>query len=154
MSHHIRTVTITALAAAASIVAPAAAIAGDVPVVDCETVDYQGAPLEMCPEQAPDPTNCYTGDYQGAPIEVCMPTGWAPDPTWTYQGQPIVMHVSKDYVPLVTTAPDAPAEAATSAPAIAPPAPVVAEPAVVEVAPSDLVSIVAAAIAGVPLVVG
>jgi hypothetical protein len=27
-----------------------------------------------------------------------MPTGWVPDPAWTYQGKPIVMHVSKDYV--------------------------------------------------------
>jgi hypothetical protein len=64
----------------------------------CTTGDYQGAPVDICPVPIPDPTNCYTGDFQGAPIEVCMPTGWVPDPTWTYNDEPIVMHVSKDYV--------------------------------------------------------
>jgi len=93
-------ITIAALAAAV-LVAPTTTNAQE----GCTTVDYQGAPLEMCPPVEPDPTNCYTGDYQGAPIEVCMPTGWVPDPTWTYQGEPIVMHVSKDYVAPVAEAP-------------------------------------------------
>jgi hypothetical protein len=65
---------------------------------ECYMGDYQGAPIEVCPQPEPDLTNCYWGDYQGVPIEVCMPTGWVPDPSWTYQGQPIVMHVSEDYV--------------------------------------------------------
>jgi len=105
---------ITAALAAALLVAPATTNAQE---NACEVVDYQGAPLEMCPPQEPDPTNCYTGDYQGAPIEVCMPTDWEPDPSWTYQGKPIVMHVSKDYV----APPPAPA------PVAQPPAPVVQE---------------------------
>lgn len=61
---------------------------------ECYTGEYQGAPIEICPEPERDPTNCYWGDYQGAPIEICMPTGWEPDPSWTYQGKPIVMHDS------------------------------------------------------------
>lgn len=83
-----KTIIIAALAAAL-LVAPATTNAQE--TEGCTTVDYQGAPLEMCPPQEPDPTNCYMGDYQGAPIEICMPTGWEPDPSWTYQGEPIVM---------------------------------------------------------------
>jgi hypothetical protein len=63
---------------------------------ECYTGWYQGAPIEVCPPTIPDPTNCYTGWYQGAPQEVCMPTGW------TFNGQPLVIHVSKDYVAPVT----------------------------------------------------
>jgi len=122
---------ITAALAAALLVAPATTNAQE--TEGCETVDYQGAPLEMCPPQEPDPTNCYTGDYQGAPIEVCMPTDWEPDPSWTYQGKPIVMHVSKDYVapppaPAPVAQPPAPAPAPPApAPVAQPPAPVVQE---------------------------
>lgn len=62
---------------------------------ECYVGDYQGVPIDVCPTPEPDPTNCYWGDYQGAaPIEICMPTGWGPDPSWTYQGEPIVMHDS------------------------------------------------------------
>lgn len=71
----------------------------------CTTGEYQDAPIEICPQPEPDPTNCYTGDYQGAPIEICMPTGWTPDPAWAYQGEPIQMHESKDYV-APTTVPE------------------------------------------------
>jgi hypothetical protein len=143
--NHIRTTVIAGLASIAALAVPAAAQADDT-TAECRTVDYQGAPLEMCPAQEPDPTNCYTGDYQGAPIEICMPTGWVPDPSWTtHQGEPIVMHVSKDYVAPVTTV-DAPAPVAVPASSPAP-APVVE-------APLDVVSIAAAAVAGIPLVVG
>lgn len=89
---------------AAALIAAVTSGAATAATEECTVVDYQGAPIEMCPPQEPDPTNCYTGDYQGVPIEICMPTGWVPDPTWTYQGKPIVMHVSKDYVASVVTA--------------------------------------------------
>lgn len=83
----------------------------------CTTVDYQGAPLEMCPPQEPDPTNCYWGDYQGAPIEICMPTGWVPDPTWTFKGEPIVMHDSTEPVVATGLPPVPPTPAPAPAPA-------------------------------------
>jgi hypothetical protein len=97
-----KTIITAAALAAAVLVAPATVNAQE---AGCYIGDYQGAPVEICPEPIPDPTNCYTGDYQGAPIEICMPTGWQPDPSWTYQGKPIVMHVSKDYVAPVTETP-------------------------------------------------
>jgi hypothetical protein len=97
---------------------PAVAHAQDPdPATGCYTGDYQGAPIDVCPTPEPDPTNCYTGDYQGAPIEICMPTGWTPDPSWTYQGAPIVMHVSKDYVPPVVEPAAPPAATVPAAPA-------------------------------------
>ena len=44
-------------------------------------------------------TDCYVGTYQGAPIEVCMPTGATlPQGTTMANGDPVVIHVSKDYV--------------------------------------------------------
>lgn len=79
----------------------------------CTTVDYQGAPLEMCPPVEPDQTNCYTGDYQGAPIEICLPTDERLPAGTTYNGAPVVYHVSKDYVP---PAPSASAPAQLPAP--------------------------------------
>ena len=89
----IKTLTATAIVAAAVLVgSPAAA------TDECYTGQYQGAPIEVCPPPIPDPTNCYTGWYQGAPQEVCMPTGWVPGADWTFNGQPLVIHVSKDYV--------------------------------------------------------
>jgi hypothetical protein len=82
------------LIAAITLLAAAIAVPSVGNAEECTTVDYQGAPLELCPPVEPDPTNCYLGDYQGAPIEVCMPTGWTPDPSWTFQGAPIVMYDS------------------------------------------------------------
>lgn len=97
----IRTLTTAAIIAGAlAVAAPAAADEG------CTVGDYQGAPVEMCPVQEPDPTNCYTGDYQGAPIEICLPTGEQLPEGSTYNGEPVVYHVSKDYVaPVVDAAP-------------------------------------------------
>ena len=87
--------TITAsITIAASVLVSSPASATD----ECYTGTYQGAPIEVCPPPIPDPTNCYTGWYQGAPQEVCMPTGWVPEADWTFNGQPLVIHVSKDYV--------------------------------------------------------
>ena len=71
----------------------------------CYTGDYQGAPIEICPEQEPDPTNCYTGEYQGAPIEVCMPTGSTLPEGSTFNGQPVVIQNSVNYVPPVVESP-------------------------------------------------
>jgi hypothetical protein len=65
----------------------------------CVTVDYQGAPADLCPEPVPDPTNCYTGDYQGAPIEVCMPTGQTLPEGTTIGGEPVVIHNATGYTP-------------------------------------------------------
>ena len=89
-----KTLTATIIFAAASIAAGAPASAE----TECYTGTYQGAPIEVCPPPIPDPTNCYTGWYQGAPQEVCMPTGWVPGADWTFNGEPLVIHVSKDYV--------------------------------------------------------
>lgn len=105
----------------------------------CTIGEYQGAPIEMCPPQEPDPTNCYTGDYQGAPIEICMPTGWEPDPSWTYKGEPIQMHVSKDYVPPVEESD--PVVTTTQVP-VTVPAPTFAPAPEPEYAREELVSIV------------
>ena len=110
-----KTLTATAIIVAASTVAGQASAQ-----TDCYTVDYQGAPLEVCPPPIPDPTNCYTSDYQGAPIEVCMPTGWVP----TAFDEPPVIHNSKDYVAPVVEVVVAPNDVievrsnATEAPAI------------------------------------
>ena len=88
-----KTLTITAIIAAAALVASPAAATDE-----CYTGEYQGAPASQCPPPIPDPTNCYTGWYQGAPEEACMPTGWVPPTDWTFNGEPLVIHVSKDYV--------------------------------------------------------
>ena len=96
----IKTLTTTAIIAASALVASPAAATGE-----CYTGEYQGAPIEVCPPPIPDPTNCYTGRYQGAPQEVCMPTGWVPDADWTFNGEPLVIHVSKDYVAPVVVVP-------------------------------------------------
>ena len=49
---------------------------------------------------------CTIGDYQGAPIEICLPTGEQLPEGSTYRGEPVVYHVSKDYVaPVVEVAP-------------------------------------------------
>ena len=85
-------ITTTTLASVIAFASPAAADEG------CTIGDYQGAPIEMCPVREPDPTNCYTGDYQGAPIEICLPTGEQLPEGTTYHGEPVVYHVSKDYV--------------------------------------------------------
>ncbi len=100
MTHRtIITATLT-LAATFAVVAPATADEG------CTIGDYQGAPIEICPVREPDPTNCYTGDYQGAPIEICLPTGEQLPEGATYRGEPVVYHVSKDYVaPVVESTP-------------------------------------------------
>lgn len=71
----------------------------------CEIVEYQGAPIEVCPVPVPDPTNCYTGWYQGAPIEVCLPTGESLPEGSTFNGEPVVFHVSAEYVAPVAVAP-------------------------------------------------
>jgi hypothetical protein len=105
----IRTLTTAALLAASVLASADAATADDA----CSTVDYQGAPLEICPEREPDPTNCYTGWYQGAPIEICLPTGEKLPEGSTYNGAPVVYHVSKDYTP--------PAQSVAAAHPIAPP---------------------------------
>lgn len=99
----------------------------------CEVVDYQGAPLEMCPPVEPDPTNCYTGWYQGAPIEICMAPGVTLPEGTTYHdgtpwaGQPVVIHdrtghVRPEATPPTTTPPTATAAAApvTTAPVTTP----------------------------------
>ena len=103
------------IVAAALVASPAAA------TDECYTGTYQGAPIEVCPPPIPDPTNCYTGWYQGLPQEVCMPTGWVVLPSDTINGEPLVIHVSKDYVApvvvdvvLATTA-----TTATTAPTVA-----------------------------------
>jgi len=109
----IKTLTTTAIIAASALVASPAAATGE-----CYTGEYQGAPIEVCPPPIPDPTNCYTGRYQGAPQEVCMPTGWVPDADWTIDGEPLVIHVSKDYV-----IPDA-VDVIVAQPTVAPASPV------------------------------
>jgi len=86
----------------------------------CETVDYQGAPVDVCPVPIPDPTNCYTGQYQGAPVEVCMPTGATLPEGSTIDGEPVVIHVAAEYVPPS----DPPATTVAPAPA---PVPVVVD---------------------------
>ena len=89
-----KTLTAALIAATATITYSTGASAE----TECYTGTYQGAPIEVCPPPIPDPTNCYTGWYQGAPQEVCMPTGWVPEADWTIDGEPLVIHVSKDYV--------------------------------------------------------
>ena len=89
----IKTLTTAAIIAASALVASPAAATDE-----CYTGEYQGAPIEVCPPPIPDPTNCYTGWYQGLPQEVCMPTGWVPEADWTINGEPLVVHVSKDYI--------------------------------------------------------
>jgi len=116
-----KTLTAALIAATATITYSTGASAE----AECYTGWYQGAPIEVCPPPIPDPTNCYTGWYQGAPQEVCMPTGWVPDADWTFNGEPLVIHVSKDYVaplvveavaPAITTVEHAPAPVAVRAP--------------------------------------
>jgi len=85
-------ITGTIIAASVLVASPASA------TTECYTGIYLGLPIEVCPPPIPDPTNCYTGWYQGAPQEVCMPTGWVPEADWTFNGLPLVIHVSKDYV--------------------------------------------------------
>lgn len=89
-----KTLTAALIAATAGIIVGAPASAE----TECYTGTYLGLPIEVCPPPIPDPTNCYTGTYQGAPQEVCMPTGWVPEADWTIDGEPLVIHVSKDYV--------------------------------------------------------
>ena len=106
------------IVAAALVASPAAA------TDECYTGTYQGAPIEVCPPPIPDPTNCYTGWYQGLPQEVCMPTGWVVLPSDMINGEPLVIHVSKDYVAPVVEVVVAPNDVievrsnATEAPAI------------------------------------
>ena len=91
---------------AAIIIVASTTVAGQASAqTECYTGWYQGAPIDVCPPPIPDPTNCYTGWYQGAPQEVCMPTGWVPPTDWTFNGEPLVIHVSKDYVAPVADAP-------------------------------------------------
>jgi hypothetical protein len=122
--NHIRTIVIAGLTSISALVVPTVAQADDIATEGCTTVDYQGAPLEMCPPREPDPTNCYTGDYQGAPIEICLPTGEKLPEGSTYNGAPVVYHVSKDYVPPATVEVAAPV-VERSAPASAPADPAV-----------------------------
>ena len=98
-----KAITFTAITALAIISAAGITNAEDTP--ECYTADYQGAPIDVCPEPVPDPTNCYTSWYQGATEEVCMPTGVTLPEGTTYHdgtpwaGQPILIHNAAGYVP-------------------------------------------------------
>jgi len=70
---------------------------------DCYVVDYQGAPLTICPPPEPAETTCRTGWYQGAPIEVCgenLPEGTTYAANTPWAGEVVVSHPATDAPPV------------------------------------------------------
>jgi hypothetical protein len=58
----------------------------------CEVVDFQGAPIEVCPPPEPGPA-CWNGWFLGATIVVCgdeLPEGATYGFSTPWEGQPIV----------------------------------------------------------------